>query len=127
VAFFEEMAKRPHTLKPDALAKSGRSATIEGVAEDRTITDGTMTVQLLPLSSGHSETMLIAWFPKERLVVQADQYTPATPVQMYAASFLGELQRRRLNVDRIVPLHGTVAPYSQLIREAAAQAKSRAG
>ncbi len=124
VAFLEDMARRPHTLKPDALAKSARSATIEGVSEDKTITDGTMTVTLSPLSSVHSETMLIIYFPKEKLVVQADQYTPATPVQMYAASFLEELNKRKLRVDRIVPLHGDVVPYSQLVKEVAAKTTS---
>lgn len=127
VAFFEEMAQRPHTLKPDALAKSGRSVIIEGVSEDKTITDGTMTITLSPLSSGHSETMLIAYFPKEKLLVQADQYTPATPIQMYAASFLEELKKRKLPVDRIVPLHGNVAPYSQLVKEAAVPVPASAG
>lgn len=124
VAFLEEMAKRPHTLKPDALAKAGKTATIEGVTEDKTITDGEMTVILSPISSVHSETMLIVYFPKEGLLVEADQYTPATPVQMYAASFLEELKKRKLRIDRIVPLHGEVVPYSQLVKEVAAQAGS---
>jgi hypothetical protein len=109
------------------LAKAPKAATVEGVGEDKTYTDGTMTVVLSPLSSVHSETMLIAYFPKEKLVVQADQYTPATPVQMYAASFLEELNKRNLKVDRIVPLHGEVVPYSQLVKEVAAQAASPKG
>jgi glyoxylase-like metal-dependent hydrolase (beta-lactamase superfamily II) len=127
VAFFEALARRPRTIQPDALAKSGRIATIEGVGEVRTISDGTMTVALYPLSSSHSETMLIAYFPQQRLVAQADQYTPAAAVQMYAASFLEELKKRQLRVDRIVPMHGAVAPYSQLVKEVAARAAAPPG
>lgn len=119
VAFFEEMARRPHTLQPDALSVSGASVSIEGVSDVTTISDGAMTVTLYPLSSSHSETMLIAYFPGQRMVSQADQYTPGNPVLMYAASFLAELNRLGLDVERIVPLHGDVAPYSQLVREAA--------
>lgn len=126
VAFFEEMARRPHTLHPDALQLSGAPATIEGVDSDRTISDGTMSVTLSTLSSDHAETMLIAYFPGARIVVQADQYTPATPIQMYAASFLAELQDRGLDVDMVVPLHGDAVPYAQLVREVAEKAGSPA-
>lgn len=127
VAFFEEVAQRSHSLKPDALAKSGKSAIVEGVGDVQTITDGTMTVTLYPISSTHSETMLIAYFPKERLVAQADQYTPGNPVLMYATSFLEVLKELNLRVDRIVPLHGAVVPYAQLVKEAAAPVPASAG
>jgi glyoxylase-like metal-dependent hydrolase (beta-lactamase superfamily II) len=118
VALFEELAKRPHTVVPDALAKSPRPATIEGVGDERVITDGTMTVNLYPVTGQHSETMLMAYFPRERLLVEADVYSPGSAAQMFAAEFLGQVKQRNLRVDRMVPLHGKVVPYAQFVKEA---------
>ena len=119
VALFEEIAKRPHSISPDALAKNPKPPMIKGISEDTMLSDGTMTVNLYPFSGPHSETMLIAYFPRERLLVQADVYNPG-PVQMFAGHFLGELKKRNLRIDRMVPLHAKIVPYSQFVKEATA-------
>jgi hypothetical protein len=64
--------------------------------------------------------MLVAYFPKERLLVEADVYTPGGAVQMYAGNFFQELKKRNLRIDRVVPLHGKVVPYAQFVKEATA-------
>jgi glyoxylase-like metal-dependent hydrolase (beta-lactamase superfamily II) len=120
VAMMQELAKRPHTILPDALSRNPKPAMVEGVAEDRTITDGSMTVNLYPVTGEHSETMLVAYLPKERLLVEVDVYTPGGAVQMFAASLLEQLKKRNLRIDRMVPLHGKVAPYAQFVKEATA-------
>ncbi|OFW17059.1 MAG: hypothetical protein A3F70_17285 [Acidobacteria bacterium RIFCSPLOWO2_12_FULL_67_14] len=118
-AFFEEIAKRPHTINPDALAKSPKPLTVETVgAEGREYTDGTMTVNFYPVTGPHSETMLMAYFPRQRLLVEADVYNPGNPVQMFAGAFLETVKARNLRIDRIVPLHAKVAPYAQFVKEA---------
>lgn len=119
-AFVEDMARRPHTIVPDALARNPRPATVEGVADERVITDGTMTVNLYPVTGAHSQTMLMAYFPRQRILVEADVYTPGGAVQMYAGEFLAGLKPRNLRIDRIAPLHGKVAPYAQFVKEASA-------
>jgi len=124
VAFFEEMAKRPHTIAPDALAKNPKPLTVEPVGDEKVVTDGTMTVTLYPVTGAHSETMLMAYFPRERLLVEADVYTPGGAVQMFAGGFLEEVKKRNLRINRIVPLHGKVAPYAQFVKEASAQPAS---
>lgn len=120
VAFFEEMAKRPHTIAPDALAKNTKPLTVEGVTQERVITDGTMTVNLYAVTGAHSESMLIAYFPRQRILVEADVYNPGGAVQMFAGEFLAGLKPHNLRVDRIAPLHGMVVPYAQLVKEASA-------
>ena len=120
VAFFEEIAKRPHTIVPDALAKNTKPLTVEGVAGERVITDGTMTVNLYPVTGAHSETMLIAYFPRQRILVEADVYNPGGAVQMFAGEFVAGLKPLNLRVDRVAPLHGPVVPYAQLVKEASA-------
>ena len=117
VALLEEIAKRPHTIVPDALAKNPKPLTIEGVADQRVITDGTMTVNLYPVTGAHSETMLMAYFPKQRILVEADVYNPG-PVQAFAAEFLAGLKARNLRVDRIAPLHAQVTTYAQFLKDA---------
>jgi glyoxylase-like metal-dependent hydrolase (beta-lactamase superfamily II) len=121
-AFFEEVAKRPHTVTPDALANSPKPLTIETVADEKVLTDGRMTVNLYPLTGAHSETMLMAYLPQERILVEADVYTPGAAAQMYAGKLLQDVRARNLRVDRIVPLHGAPAPFAQLVKEAAAPA-----
>ena len=120
VAFFQEMAKRAHTLQPDALSKSGKTATVNGVTDQLTLTDPTMTMNLIAVSGPHSETMLVAHFPKEKLLVEVDVYTPGGAVQMFAGQFLEQLKKHNLAVDRVVPLHGAIAPYAQFVKEASA-------
>jgi glyoxylase-like metal-dependent hydrolase (beta-lactamase superfamily II) len=119
VALYEEIAKRPHTINPDALAKNPKPLMVKGISEDTMLSDGTMTVNLYPFSGPHSETMLIAYLPRERLLVEADVYNPG-PVQAFAAHFLGELKKRNLRIDRMVPLHAKIAPYAQFVKEATA-------
>ena len=118
-ALFEEVATRPHSINPDALAKNPKPPMIKGISEDTVLSDGTMTVNLYPFSGPHAETMLIAYFPRERLLVQADIYNPG-PVQMFAGHFLGELKKRNLRIDRVVPLHAKIVPYAQFVKEATA-------
>lgn len=115
---FQEFATRPHTIVPDALSKNQKPAMVEGVAEDRTITDGSMTVTLYPVTGAHSETMLVAYLPKERLLIEVDVYTPGGAVHMFAATLLDQLKKRNLRIDRMVSLHGKVVPYAQFVKEA---------
>jgi len=118
VELFENMAKRPHTIVPDALAKNPQQATIRGIAEDTTLGDSAMTMQLLPYSGPHSETMLVAYFPRQRILVEADVYNPGGQVFMFAGHFLQELKQRNLRIDRIVPLHAKPAPWAQFVKDA---------
>ena len=119
--FLEEIVRRPHTRVPDALSKNPRPLTLETVSDEKVITDGTMTVHLYPAPGEHSETMLMAYLPRERALVVIDVYEPGEPVHMFAARFLEDLQRRNLRVDRIVPLHGKIVPYAQLVKDAGRQ------
>ena len=110
----------PRTLRPDALSKVGKTPDIEGVTDQKTYSDGTMSVTLFTESGQHVRDMLIAYFPKERLLVEADLYAAGAPLQMFANAFLGELKQRNLRIDRIAPLHGPVASYAQFVKDAAA-------
>jgi glyoxylase-like metal-dependent hydrolase (beta-lactamase superfamily II) len=119
-AFFESMAARPHTIAPDALAKSPKALQLVTVDGELELKDATRSMTLYSLSgNGHSDTMLMAFLPRERLLVEVDLFSPGSAAQPYAASLLDAVRTRHLAVDRIVPLHGTIATFGDLVKAAA--------
>ena len=118
VAFFEEMVKRPHTRVPDALAKNPKPLRIEAVGAERVITDGAVMVRLYSIPGEHSETMLMAYLPRERALVVIDVYEPGRPPHMFLRPFLENLEKRNLRVERIVPLHEKIVSYEEMVKEA---------
>jgi glyoxylase-like metal-dependent hydrolase (beta-lactamase superfamily II) len=127
VAFYREGARRPHTLQPDALARSPKSPTIVPVGEKRVFQDRSRTVELYHVrGSPHTSTMIVAYLPTERMLVQADAYNPPAPNQPpppsfpFARNLVENVERLGLRVDRVAALHGRVVPFSE-IREAGSQ------
>jgi glyoxylase-like metal-dependent hydrolase (beta-lactamase superfamily II) len=122
-AFVKAMAARPFTRTPDTLAKAAKPVAVEAVSDTTTITDGARSLVLYHVAANpHSDTMLMAYLPQERLLIEVDAFSPGGTYHPYAANLLGHVQRLKLRVDRIVPLHGTIQPFSAL--EAAAKASS---
>jgi len=121
VPFYQGLAKRPFTIAADALAKAPKPAVVEGVAVKRVLTDGARTVELHEITgSTHSETMLVAYLPAEKLLIEADLYSPpaanvtAPPPAPFAKSLVENIDRLELQVERIVPIHGRVIPFADL-------------
>ena len=119
-AFFAEAAKRSHTITPDALAKNPKPIKIEPVGDGVVYKDNAMTMLLYHVEgSGHGDAILMAYLPRERLVIYVDLYGPGGAVQPYAANFLENIRRRNLRVDRLVPLHGRTGSYDELVKAVA--------
>jgi hypothetical protein len=70
--------------------------------------------------------MLMVYFPAERIITQADLYSPpalpapnapppaanaAPPVFPFAANFVENVKNLGLRVDRIMPIHGRIVPF----------------
>jgi glyoxylase-like metal-dependent hydrolase (beta-lactamase superfamily II) len=117
-AFIEEIVRRPHTRVPDTLSKNPKPLKIETVAGEKVIADDTMTVHLYAAPGDHSDTMLMAYLPRERALIVIDLYEPGEAVHMFAGRFLEDLRKRNLRIERIVPLHGKIVPYGQLVKDA---------
>jgi len=114
-AFVKTMAARPFTRMPDALARAPKPVTVEAVAASRTITDGARTLELHHVAGNpHSETMLMAYLPKERILIEVDAFSPGGSYHPYAANLLEHIERLKLRVDRIVPLHGAIVTLKDL-------------
>ena len=120
--WFGQTLAVPNGVRPDALARSGRRATLEGVNGARTFSDGTRTLEVRYIEgSPHAEGFMMAWLPRERLLVEADAFTPpppntAPPAQPNAlhVNLVQNVQRLGWDPERILPLHGRVVPYSEL-------------
>jgi glyoxylase-like metal-dependent hydrolase (beta-lactamase superfamily II) len=118
--FYEQVWARPWTIKPDLLATSPKPATIEAVADKRVMTDGSRTLELYHLdNSGHHTGQLIAYLPKERILMYGDGYNPPAGNEIrtpergpeFALQMYAKIQQLKLNPERIAPVHGRVVPF----------------
>jgi glyoxylase-like metal-dependent hydrolase (beta-lactamase superfamily II) len=124
--FVEKVASAKHMLRPDALSASPRAPVIETFRKKRVFTDGEMTVELHDIGpTSHVNEIVLAYFPKERLVFQGDliiiapRGSPA-PANALTAELAQALERLHLDVETIAGVHGRVGTIGDL-REAIAK------
>ena len=118
----EQSLAAPRTVQPDKLTQSGKKATVEGMPDKRVLTDGTRTVELYLIKGTiHDDGIIMAYLPKEKLLVEADVFTPAAPTAAPPAqpnplhvNLYDNLERLNLAVDQILPLHGRKVPLAEL-------------
>ena len=120
-----EILTLPHTLKPDSLALSGREPQIEVVGDTHTITDGTMTIELMHVPNLHASGYLAIYLPKERLLFESDMFqvqgdrwqvvmddTPRLPDE--AIALYEVVTKAGWRPSRIIPGHGIILPWKLL-------------
>jgi glyoxylase-like metal-dependent hydrolase (beta-lactamase superfamily II) len=122
VAYYTKIFAYPHALNPDKLAESKKKVKVEGVMGKRVLSDGKHEIDLYvqPID-GHNDAMMLVYFPKDKILSEADAYTPGAPnaappampnpqtVQLY-----DEIQKLKLNVDQIAPLHGRMTSLAEM-------------
>jgi glyoxylase-like metal-dependent hydrolase (beta-lactamase superfamily II) len=121
-AFLEQSFAAPRTMQPDKLAQSGKKATIEGMQDKRVLSDESRTVELyLIQGNAHHDGLIMAYLPKEKLLVEADAYTPVAPnapppaqPNPFSVNLYDNIERLKLAVDQILPLHGRQVPLAEL-------------
>ncbi len=67
--------------------------------------------------------MLIAYLPKEKIVVEADLYSPPTPEapapatpSASAVTFMRNIKRLKLDIATIAPVHGRVGTMDEFAK-----------
>ena len=108
-SFFEDMVARQHSIEPDALARNPQPLTMETVAGDEIyeLTDGRRTLQIYRiLDDLHSDGMVMAYLPQERILIEADAFSPTSGDAPFAEVLLQNIEDRGLRVDTILPVHG---------------------
>jgi glyoxylase-like metal-dependent hydrolase (beta-lactamase superfamily II) len=121
-AFLEQSLAAPRTIQPDKLTQTGKKAMVEGMQDKRVLSDATHTVELYRIQgTTHADGLIMAYLPKEKLLVEVDVYTPAPPnaappAQPNPASvnLYDNIERLKLVVDQILPLHGRKVPLAEL-------------
>jgi glyoxylase-like metal-dependent hydrolase (beta-lactamase superfamily II) len=129
-AFYERAWAAPRSLNPDRLAQSKKTATFETVAESHALTDGKRSIQIHRLAgNGHNDGFLMVYLPAEKIVVQVDAWAPTAPnveppavPSPFAINLLENVERLKLDVERIAALHGprvaTFAEFAAAMRPA---------
>ena len=117
--YAEVLWVRPWTLQPDMLAlfppeEVSEGYTFEEVGQKFVLSDGTRTLEMYNVQGlQHAQGMLIAYLPQEKIVIEADLFTPPaqnapmpTMVTQSHRSFYNNVQRLKLDVTTIAPIHG---------------------
>ena len=106
------------TFYPDRL----RNAVIEAVNEKFVISDGSRTLDVYSVAPySHTTTMVVAYLPREGIVVNADMYTPPDrradrpSANAGMRALLATIEANGLDVARHVGLHGGVGPHADLV------------
>ena len=119
--FYEELMQRPHTIRQDALAGNPQDLILEPIGNDiYELGEGRRTLQIARVRPNpHTDAMLVAYLPRERLLIEADLYTPNSARAPFAANLLRTIDEREWQVDRVLPLHGS--PFEIAMLEEAAE------
>ena len=116
-SFFEDIVARRHSIVQDALARSPQPLTIETVTGDEMyeLTDGRQTLQLYRIvDDAHCDGIVMAYLPRERILIEADAYSPTSREAPFAEVLLRNIENRGLRVNTILPIHGGVSELEDL-------------
>jgi glyoxylase-like metal-dependent hydrolase (beta-lactamase superfamily II) len=115
--FFERALNTPRTLLDDALAKAPKRARVETVGDKRVYTDGTRTVEFYHIfPAPHSNGLLVAYLPKEKVLFQGDFSLPAQPGQPandHVKALVPALEKLNLDFDRYINVHASAEPQTK--------------
>jgi glyoxylase-like metal-dependent hydrolase (beta-lactamase superfamily II) len=120
IPFFEQIWANPRTIAPDRLAKSGRKPVFEGIVSSRTFRDDTREMVVYHYAGNmHNPGLLMVHLPKERLLIEADSYTPTATLAeapggvANLVQFYDVVQRLSLDIDQIIPIHGRLTSLGE--------------
>jgi glyoxylase-like metal-dependent hydrolase (beta-lactamase superfamily II) len=126
VAWFEDLARRRVEAFPDALSRSPKPLKTRGVDDHLRLSDSKLTVDIYRVvSNNHMAHGLMAFVPEHRLLIQGDLFDRNWEVYFWGDTYEANLAYRKLDVERDVPIHGTVLPLSEVrakLREQTANA-----
>jgi glyoxylase-like metal-dependent hydrolase (beta-lactamase superfamily II) len=127
--FFKKVSTASFKAETDSLTRNPREPKFEPLQNGkRILSDGTTTVEIYDIGKGpHAEEMLVAYFPAQKLIYQGDllnrppngDYPIANDTSTH---FLNWIDAKRLTVEVIMPVHGTLTTIDEF-RKAVAELK----
>ena len=125
VAYFEKTLTAPATIVPDSQAKNPQKAVFQAVSDKWVLTDGQQTIEVYPTDGDtHTKEYTLIYLPKSKILVEGDAFSPGpanappppTPAPN-AVKLYDDVQRLKLNVATIAPIHGRGAvPFAELTK-----------
>ena len=135
--YFDDIIRRPFAGNPDYLAMNAvEPAPTVGVGDHLRVEDGMQTMDIYHFpTNAHADHMLMVHFPEHGLLVDADMYNldpgPGCPAPdiwpdsmetgvianfnlVWIDNFYDEIERREINVDTHVPIHGVPMSFEVL-------------
>ena len=132
-SYYEQIFKAPHPLAPDRLSQNPKKANYITVKDKFVLADGGREIDILHLENdNHNEGMLVVYIPREKVLVEADDFTPPAPNRPLPApravgftkNLNANIERLKLDIVTIAPLHGFVVRIAELKKVAGVSAGS---
>ena len=125
-AFLHKALTSPRTVAPDRLAGTKKRPEFKAVNDKAVLSDGARAVELHHIrGTVHNDGMLMAYLPKEKILIEADVYTPGAPNAPAPAkpspttvNLVENVERLKLQVDQVLPLHGRMVPGAEMLKAA---------
>ena len=118
--YFERAATNSWSLSPDRLAKSKKKPVFQAMGDNMVLTDGTRSVELYQIvGNAHHDGIVMAYLRKEKLLIEADAFTPGSVPKTpdpFSVNLEANVRRLNIDVERILPLHGSVVQYVELMK-----------
>lgn len=118
-SFFEKIASSTFSLAPDSLAGSAKKPDFMFVEKKNVFADDTQTFEIHNIKTGHSENIFLAYFPKQKILFQADLYNWTAAPTVHTATMFEAIEKLGLQVETLVGAHGGIFPFEQVKKEVA--------
>ncbi len=120
--YYERVLANPNRIVPDRLAQSGKVPRIVGVGARHVFSDAVRTVEVHEIpDSLHARGFVMAYLPKEKILIEGDPFHIRPQDNMLRPlpvateiNLIENIERLRLNVERILPLHGRASSMEEL-------------
>ncbi len=122
VPFYQKAYGGTYRIRPDSLAKAKKPVKFVATEDRHVLTDGSRTIELHRLvGNAHNDGLLIGYLPKEKVMIVADAFSPRTMlkgpakrVNPFTANLWRNLERLKLDIETIVPIHGEKVGFEQM-------------
>jgi glyoxylase-like metal-dependent hydrolase (beta-lactamase superfamily II) len=121
-AYFEQVAKAPHTLEPDAQQKAMKPANIQGVADTASIKDDGAEINLYNILNPHVDGFLLVHLPKDNVLWVTDLISPRGPIGRNPGTVaVGDAMRKHnITAALIAGGHGATVKQADIVPALAA-------
>lgn len=120
--FYEKAWKQPRSINPDKLALSKKNPVFKTFTDKLVLNDGARNIEIHSLpGNGHNDAFAFVYLPAEKILIEADAFTPPAPnapvptsVNPFSSNLYQNIQKLKLNVEQIAPLHGRLVKLDDL-------------